>query len=439
MTALDQNSGKAEQSIESSPKHASLIQSPADSFPAFKKADQPELKVQGDNIEVPPITVKGWQNDATTRATNANFIELPNPYQDLTLDVAGRKWTDLGAGQPTAQDVTRAALTQAAPPPKSGDRSPGAPYAGDQDVKYDLGDGQGPPVVLYSDATVQAIRYEPQQFGDQVRGAFNILANAVEGVGKALWALTPFRNSVNGGRLGCAASVSEVLQRSGYQYANSAGVGGLEGQLMRNGWTKAPLSQAAPEDVVMVGRSPGWRAGGGSAHVGIVGENGSVYHNSSSRGQWVKDNLQARFGRGGEMFVLKPPADGKHSIDTRLFYACNPEPSAQIAAAPRFWIPENQRQQQSGDNQRTARGYQDRDTRYSDNSSGYRRYDRFQPRSNDYQYTQDPAYSQRDRDPRLDPQYDDQNARERQRVAEMTDRRSFQQRMMDRVRRQFRS
>jgi len=170
-------------------------------------------------------------------------------------------------------------------------------------------------------------RYPPQ-YGDATNNDFNpfsILKHAIDGIGEALWAMTPFRNAVRGGRLGCAASVSKVLQRAGYDYAHHAGVGGLESQLMRNGWTKAPLSAAGPGDVVMIGRSRGWRAGGGSAHVGIVGENGVVYHNSSSRGQWIKDNLQARFGGGIERFVLKPPANGRHNIDPRMFVNQDPE------------------------------------------------------------------------------------------------------------------
>lgn len=186
----------------------------------------------------------------------------------------------------------------------------------------------------------------PTPFDDDTSSGFNpieIVANAIRGIGERLWALTPFKSVVRGGRLGCAASVSEVLQRSGYDYAHHAAVGGLERQLMNNGWTKAPLSQAAPGDVVVVGRSRGWRAGGGSAHVGIVGENGTVYHNSSSRGQWIKDNLQARFGRGLETFVLKPPATGRHNIDPRIFANLNPEP--EVNPTPRFGMQFRHQQQ----------------------------------------------------------------------------------------------
>ena len=192
-----------------------------------------------------------------------------------------------------------------------------------------------------------------------------IVKNAIDGLGKALWSLTPFKHSVRNGRLGCAASVSEVLQRSGYDYANHAGVGGLESQLMRNGWQKAPLSSADAGDVVVVGRSRGWRAGGGAAHVGIVGENGSVYHNNSARGQWVRDNLHARFGRGVENFVLKPPTSGAHKIDPRMFTHLNPEPDVNPAPRPAY---HNQGESSRHANRRESRGYDSRNYDNEDQS-----------------------------------------------------------------------
>ena len=140
---------------------------------------------------------------------------------------------------------------------------------------------------------------------------FKLLDAAKGNVGEALWAQGPFRNSVRGGRLGCAASVSEVLQEVGFGYANSAGVGGLSGQLMRNGWTRVPLSQASAGDVVFAGK-PGtnWQAGGGNAHIGIIGERGRVYHNSSSSGRWVEADLYGVFNSrrfGNQRWALRPP------------------------------------------------------------------------------------------------------------------------------------
>ena len=149
-------------------------------------------------------------------------------------------------------------------------------------------------------------RVEPDgRPGDTSPGS--IFKAALDSIGKAMWGISDFRNSVRGGRLGCAAAVSEVLQLAGIDYANAAGVGNLVGQLMNNGWTRAPLSQAEPGDVVVKVRSRNWRQGGGGSHIGVVGEGGKVYHNSSSRKVWVEDNLRTRFGGGLDRWVLKPP------------------------------------------------------------------------------------------------------------------------------------
>lgn len=142
-------------------------------------------------------------------------------------------------------------------------------------------------------------------------GQGKILASAKQSVGQALWAQGDFRNVVQGGNLGCAASVSEPLQAAGFTYANSAGVGNLTKQLTDHGWTRHPVSQAQPGDVVY-GWEPGTNlyAGGGGAHIGIVGENGSVYHNSSSRKYWVNDSLNGVFNSrrfGNQIYVLRPP------------------------------------------------------------------------------------------------------------------------------------
>ncbi|MBX9666098.1 MAG: C40 family peptidase [Candidatus Obscuribacterales bacterium] len=148
--------------------------------------------------------------------------------------------------------------------------------------------------------------------GDNVNGKnAKILSVAQKSVDRRLWAISAFANSVKGGRLGCAASVSEVLKASGYDYANSAGVGGLVGILKQHGWTRVPLSEARPGDVVYGGK-PGtrWWEGGGNAHVGIVGEDGKAYHNSSGRRRWVEDNLTAVFNKtrfGNQRYAMRPP------------------------------------------------------------------------------------------------------------------------------------
>jgi len=149
----------------------------------------------------------------------------------------------------------------------------------------------------------------PDERGERTNA--EILKNSKNSVDKRLWWHSDFRNSVKGGRLGCAASVSEVLKASGYRYANSAGVGGLVGILQQNGWEKVPLSQAQPGDVVYAGK-PGtrWWEGGGNAHIGVVGEDGQVFHNSSGQKRWVEDKLTSVFNTkrfGDNRWVLRPP------------------------------------------------------------------------------------------------------------------------------------
>lgn len=141
--------------------------------------------------------------------------------------------------------------------------------------------------------------------------AKRILDASKRSVDKRLWAMGDFANSVKGGRLGCAAAVSEVLKMSGFSYANSAGVGNMVDILKRHGWTQVELKDARPGDVVYGGK-PGtrWWEGGGNAHIGVVGEDGQVFHNSSGRRRWVQDDLTAVFNTkrfGQQRWALRPP------------------------------------------------------------------------------------------------------------------------------------
>lgn len=132
----------------------------------------------------------------------------------------------------------------------------------------------------------------------------NIASIAKGLVGQALFNFIPGTP----GRLGCAASVSASLNKAGFGYARHAGVHGLTQQLQRNGWTRQEgIQSAQPGDVVVVVRRSGWENGGGGSHIGIVGEGGKVYHNSSGRQQWIEDSLQRAFGGGIQRFILRPP------------------------------------------------------------------------------------------------------------------------------------
>ncbi len=136
-------------------------------------------------------------------------------------------------------------------------------------------------------------------------GKITALANG--DVGQRLWAQTRWANSVEGGNLGCAASVSKVLQQAGFSYADSAGVGELANQLTKHGWQRVQVSQAQPGDVIYGNN------GGRHGHIGIVGPNGIAYNNSSSSGQWSKGTVQGTFVRrfGGNTVILRPPDAGK--------------------------------------------------------------------------------------------------------------------------------
>jgi hypothetical protein len=124
-----------------------------------------------------------------------------------------------------------------------------------------------------------------------------IVANANQLIGQSLWT-----RYMSNGNLGCAASVSTVLQHAGFSYANSAGVEGLEQQLLAHGWHRD--SQAQPGDVVM-----GYRGGGRHGHTGIIGANGLSYDNHSSTGRWSQDPASAWNTRAysGGVHFLHPP------------------------------------------------------------------------------------------------------------------------------------
>jgi hypothetical protein len=140
-----------------------------------------------------------------------------------------------------------------------------------------------------------------------------IVAAADGDVGKQMW-----RRYMSNGNLGCAASVSEVLNQAGFSYAHSAGVVGLRDQLLQHGWKMHRVSEggAKPGDVIFgINQGSDGRSGGGSGHIGIVGTKGTVYDNSSSTGQWTHHNINnsswapgnRRFGP--QMWYLTPPGN----------------------------------------------------------------------------------------------------------------------------------
>jgi hypothetical protein len=128
-----------------------------------------------------------------------------------------------------------------------------------------------------------------------------IVAAASQSVGNAMW-----QKYMNGGRLGCAASVSAVLNEAGFSYASSVGVSALQDQLVAHGWTVS--NQPHPGDVVCGYRRPKGSGVGGAAHTGIVAQDGT-YDNHSRSQVWSHDSLSAWNTReypAGVVF-LRPP------------------------------------------------------------------------------------------------------------------------------------
>jgi hypothetical protein len=129
-----------------------------------------------------------------------------------------------------------------------------------------------------------------------------IMAAADRSVGQAMW-----QKYLNGGRLGCAASVSAVLNEAGFSYANAVSVSALQDQLVAHGWTVSTTPKAG--DVVCGYRRPKGSGAGGYAHTGIVGTEGTWDNHSSSK-VWSHDPLSAwntHAYRAGVVF-LRPPA-----------------------------------------------------------------------------------------------------------------------------------
>jgi hypothetical protein len=119
-----------------------------------------------------------------------------------------------------------------------------------------------------------------------------LLVAAKQSVGKQMWN-TPRYNPVTleYGNLGCAASVSEVMRAAGIDSKmQSAGSILLEEKILKAGGYR--VTDPQPGDIVFGRRPPGQHSKG---HVGIVGENGKVYHNSSARRQWVEADLDKVF------------------------------------------------------------------------------------------------------------------------------------------------
>lgn len=240
--------------------------------------------------------LSGTKGDITGQDVN-QF--MPKELQDIIATDRVQKYaTDMGVQDPnkmTAQEAGKVGV---------------AMYLGRIPTQQEMADPSYQKYATDFSNMYQMSRARQSGLGDinvsDANGKLLALSNGM--VGQQLWAQGKYRNVVQGGNLGCAASVTEVLQKAGFSYASSAGVGNLTDQLKARGWKQLPVSQAQPGDVVY-GHRGNLHAGGGNGHIGIVGENGSVYHNSSRKTTWSHDNLNSVFTRrfGGNTYVLRPP------------------------------------------------------------------------------------------------------------------------------------
>ena len=136
-------------------------------------------------------------------------------------------------------------------------------------------------------------RYNPNVSGPASK---RIIEAAKADVGQQLWRRT--NHGASGGNLGCAASVSTALREAGVSKVSEMECHRLQAALQKEGWTVT--NTPSPGDVVF-----GY-GGVSRAHVGIVGENSTVFDNHSSTGQWSQDSL-AYFQRWNQNVFLHPP------------------------------------------------------------------------------------------------------------------------------------
>lgn len=140
-----------------------------------------------------------------------------------------------------------------------------------------------------------------------------IVASAQAAEGEKLWQAEA--TATKNGRLGCAISTSEVLAQAGLDINKETGACALVEQLQDRGWNKVAVSQARPGDVIY-GAKPGKAAaaGGGNAHVGIVGERQDgklmVWANVSATGRWTHESANRAFSPnrfGNQIWAFRPP------------------------------------------------------------------------------------------------------------------------------------
>ncbi len=108
-----------------------------------------------------------------------------------------------------------------------------------------------------------------------------MLDSADAGLGKDLWRDSKHADITQDGKLGAAASVSVLLQQSGYTHLDNASIRGLEQDMKNSGFEQKPVSESQPGDVIIGDRVPGGQ------RIYVQAEDGQVY-GMRSDGKWSK-------------------------------------------------------------------------------------------------------------------------------------------------------
>jgi hypothetical protein len=190
------------------------------------------------------------------------------------------------------------------------DSSPGGGGGGyDNSSRGPSGGSEG----LFGGADSTSMPRELLPIGDAVPAnaeAIVVAANAA--LGQPKWSETDTTGVTQGGLLGCAASVSAVLQDAGVNVNNML-VRGVEMDLAAQGWQAHDFSERQPGDVIVAYRTDPNNSGGDGAHIGIVGENPNItYNNHSDTKLWSQDTPDFWTERNGfiHLYVMRPPSEG---------------------------------------------------------------------------------------------------------------------------------
>jgi hypothetical protein len=136
--------------------------------------------------------------------------------------------------------------------------------------------------------------------------------------GQKLWAKTPYKDIVDNGEAGCAASLGVFLKAAGYRFEPSPLAVGLRNNLREAGWRPTSMDNATAGDVVYgnkIGRVAS--QGGGAGHIAvIVGRRGDgevmvADNNAKEGGVWsirpLKESFPPERYNYSRLQFLKPP------------------------------------------------------------------------------------------------------------------------------------